>query len=603
MKQVIFKSISVSNFLSIGDEPVTMRFNQGINLITGSNKDKPDRRNAIGKSSIADAIYFAIFGETLRELKKDLIVNNITGGNTCVVLEFSVTIGNTTAEYKIVRQLNPSKVSVSENDVDVTRDTIANTNKYICDLISASQSIFQNCIIMTVNNAVPFMAKNKVEKRKFIEDIFGLEVFSEMLSILRSEYNDLKKQFDVENSKLEEVTGTLSAYNGQRQKLLDHRAQKLEIYKARQKNNTVEKQKLITELNEFVEINDVEIKAKISKLNDGLNICEEKITNNLQSITELKTKIKYLENSFSKIGTTEDTCPVCLRGIEDHDHQFINSEKEKISGEVAKLSADIIELANKVKNLKTKKEAIKNSIEAANQIIVEYKLQEQKKSSTREKIEQIDRWQESLVQDIEQVSSTDTDFDQTIIETEQRVSELSQKVADYTNTFNTLDVVKYVVSEEGVKSYIVNKLLAMLNGKLAYYLNKLDSNALCYFNEFFEEEIVNEKNKICSYFNFSGAERKAIDLACLFTFSDLRRMQGGVHYNIAIYDELFDSSFDEKGLELVTDILKERAEKFGECIYIISHRKESLKAVTGDVIFLEKQNGITRRVEFSESMI
>ena len=60
---------------------------------------------------------------------------------------------------------------------------------------------------------------------------------------------------------------------------------------------------------------------------------------------------------------------------------------------------------------------------------------------------------------------------------------------------------------------------------------------------------LNEKNKICSYFNFSGAERKAIDLACLFTFSDLRRMQGGVSYNIAIYDELFDSSIDIKATE------------------------------------------------------
>ena len=77
-------------------------------------------------------------------------------------------------------------------------------------------------------------------------------------------------------------------------------------------------------------------------------------------------------------------------------------------------------------------------------------------------------------------------------------------------------------------------------------------------------------------------------------------MQGGVQYNLTIYDELFDSSFDEKGLELVTSILKERVENLDECTMIISHRKESLKAVTGDIIFLEKSGGITRRVNYTE---
>ena len=135
---------------------------------------------------------------------------------------------------------------------------------------------------------------------------------------------------------------------------------------------------------------------------------------------------------------------------------------------------------------------------------------------------------------------------------------------------------------------------------MLHYLKRLDSNSICIFNEYFEEEILNEKNKVCSYFNFSGAERKSIDLACLFTFSDIRRLQGGVQYNIAIYDELFDSSFDEKGIELITQILQDRVEELDECSIVISHRKESVKAVTGDVIFLEKENGITRRVDYTD---
>ena len=139
--------------------------------------------------------------------------------------------------------------------------------------------------------------------------------------------------------------------------------------------------------------------------------------------------------------------------------------------------------------------------------------------------------------------------------------------------------------------------MELLNSKLLHYLKRLDSNSICIFNEYFEEEILNEKNKVCSYFNFSGAERKNIDLAILFTFMDMRRLQGDIAYNIVMFDELLDSSLDEKCVELVLNIIKERIDTYSESIYIISHRKESVKAATGDVIVLEKKNGITTRVD------
>jgi energy-coupling factor transporter ATP-binding protein EcfA2 len=128
----------------------------------------------------------------------------------------------------------------------------------------------------------------------------------------------------------------------------------------------------------------------------------------------------------------------------------------------------------------------------------------------------------------------------------------------------------------------------------------MDANCVCSFNEYFEEEIVDNKGKECSYFNFSGAERKNMDLACLFAFMDMRRLQGDVCFNFSIYDELFDSSLDARGIELVIAVLKERVEKYNESIMVISHRKESVKAATGDIIFLEKSNGITKRVDYTE---
>ena len=218
----------------------------------------------------------------------------------------------------------------------------------------------------------------------------------------------------------------------------------------------------------------------------------------------------------------------------------------------------------------------------------------------KQKAKQLLHWQDQLKVDIKELNSEDTNLDTIITDYNNKVKEIKSKLETVKKKINMLDVVKYIVSEEGVKSYIVKQILHVFNQKLAYYLKKMDSNCICIFNEYFEEQIINEKNKLCSYFNFSGAERKNIDLACLFAFMDIRRLQGDVTFNFSIYDELFDSSLDERGVDLVTSILRERVEKYNECVYVISHRKESVKAATGEVIYLEKSNGITRRVKYAE---
>ena len=600
MKRVEFKKVSIVNFLSVGEEPVTVEFTKGLHIITGSNKDKPARRNAIGKSTIADSIYFSIFGDTLREIKKDLIPNNLTNGKTHVELDFDVITPSGKNEYKIVRNLSPSKVFVYKNGIDKTRDSISNTNKYICDVLSASPAIFQNCVIMTVNNAIPFMAKNKVDKRKFIEDIFGMEVFSQMLSALRTEYNEVKRDYDTEVTKLDEVNTSLYNYNTQKEKLLEKRAHKKELYVTRQSNNQKELNLLKEQISALQEVNVKEVSESVDRYKGKLVECESRIDKYIEDISSAKSEVGHVKEKYKKLGTDEDVCPVCLRPIEDHDATKIAEEKKKLKETIERMVRDIKEVTVSLDKARDVKKKIQSSITQYNNKLADNKVTLQKKQNTNHRINQLNEWQDELKIDLETINKTETDFDIIINETQLRLTDLETKVKEYRDAISKLDIVKYVVSEEGVKSYIVNKLLELLNSKLLHYLKRLDSNSICVFNEYFEEEILNEKNKLCSYFNFSGAERKSIDLACLFTFSDIRRLQGGVQYNIAIYDELFDSSFDEKGIELITQILQDRVEELDECSIVISHRKESIKAVTGEVVYLIKENGITKRVDYIE---
>lgn len=600
MKHVNFKRIAAKNFLSIGEEAVTVNFKEGLHVITGNNKDKPDRRNGVGKSCVAEILYFAIFGETLRGIKKDLIPNNVTGGRTQVELDFEVRTANSVTQYSVVRHLSPTKIQLFENDVDITLDSISNTTKHICNIISASPAVFENCVIMTVNNAVPFMAKNKIDKRKFIEDIFGLEVFSEMISKLRSEYNDIKKEYDLQQSKLQEVNNTYNSYLQQREQTLLRKREKIDLYTERRNNNQNEI-KIIEDTINNVEVLDIDkINNTILEYEKGIEKCDNHISSINADIAVSKQRISNLQEVYRKIGTSEQKCEMCLRSIEEHDLNHIQEEKNRLKEEILLIGTETKAKATNLIDYNNKKQLIKSKIANLNKTINEYNLILLDKQNKEKRVDQLKEWLVDLEKDITTCNESDTTFDTLINDTQIRIDNMTSECNDYTRSLSKLDIVKYVVSEEGVKSYIVNKLLAILNNRLLHYLKKLDSNCICIFNEYFEEEIINEKNKVCSYFNFSGAERKAIDLACLFTFSDLRRLQGGVRYNVAIYDELFDSSFDEKGIELITNILKERVLELSECNIIISHRKESIKSVTGDIIYLEKHNGVTRRLDYME---
>ena len=605
MKFVTFKRLTIKNFLSVGEEPVVINFKPGLHIITGINKDKIDRRNGVGKSTIADALYFTIFGKTLRDIKKEFIQNNITSSKCEVALELNILKDQENINYKIVRVLNPTKCYIYKNDEDITRDCISNTTDYINKLLCTSEEVFQNCVIMTVNNTTPFMAKKKIEKRKFIEGILNLEVFSDMIKTLRGEYNDIRRNLDIECTKYDESELNLNSYKEQKDIFESNKKAKHSKYLARQSSNLGEIDKLQTSLKLVEDVSVTQLEQNIVDLTNKLDSCEQKIVSTSTSITSYKTKISMTETDFNNIGTSKSKCPVCLRSLKSDDREHIKQEKDKLRKRISRYTTKIVELQETDEKLEIIKTTLRTTINNNQTAITDIKVKQEEKISMTERLEQLGRWQDELTQDLEELAQQTNQFDNLINTASKRFEEVQVEIENIKDQIKTLDVVKFVVSEEGVKSYIVRKILKLLNNKLAYYLKAMDANCICMFNEYFEEQIVDDKGKICSYFNFSGAERKNIDLACLFTFMDIRRLQGDVAFNVSMYDELFDSSLDEKGVQLVINILRERLEKYNECMMVISHRKESTKIAdgsqSGTVIFLEKKNGITRKVEFKDS--
>jgi DNA repair exonuclease SbcCD ATPase subunit len=598
VRLVNFKSLTIKNFLSVGETPVTINFQPGVNVITGTNYDKEDSKNGVGKSTIADALYFALFGTTIRELPKDLIVNSFTKKKCEVVLDFDVENGNGLSQYRITRTIGPTKCYMTKNGEDVTRSTMAKTNEYIQRLVLSNGKIFQNSVIMTINNTVPFMAQSKIDKRKFIESILSLEIFSEMLSKAREEHNTLKKDYEVLFAKVE---GIEKGYNFNKDQLDTFEEQKKQKIEGLVKRIDESKAK-IEELKKSIKDlpNDVleKLDIKIDQCNEELKEIQNQYKAAYQTLADIKSKIGHIEGQLKNIEKVGAICTTCNRAYSDDDLKHKEANKKELNSKLKELIKEFSAAQKKLDTVNTsqakKEKEIKDVQDKKN--IVRDVINNNKNTET--KIGLINDSIQELLKEIENVKKqTNEALENVVKELGEKLKTGKQELEKLDHDCNVLECVKFVVSEEGVKSYIVKKILAVLNGRMAYYLDKLHANCLCQFDEFFDEQITDEKGEHKSYFNFSGGERKRIDLACLFSFLDIRRMQGDVHFSTIFYDELLDSSLDDKGVELVLDILRERAQKHKENCYIITHRGTTITEKIDNTIFLEKRNNFTYLLE------
>jgi hypothetical protein len=695
VKRVTFKELVIQNFLSIG-KPVIIPLTEGITVITGKNLDKDDG-NGVGKSTICDAFYFALFGETLRNITKERIVNEIAKKNCEVNLYFEIDKNGTTTKYRIERGLAPSFCRIYVDDIlddDKTRSTIPETNLYILNLINSTKAVFKNTITTSLNNSKPFMSQKKNEKREFIEGILRLEIFKAMTKVAKEKYDAIFKEYELNLRLAQENEANIKLYEIRK---ADHDKSNDIIIKDIN-NKIVDKRDIIesikktlvpTDASNLTEITQKEqenasilanIKVKYNSLltNNGM-LNGKKIVNDSQ-ITKLQVavhgfdinKLEFsLESDYhtaihteeDKIETAEnfklnllddtrdlekenrmllnlgDKCVTCKRPYPDQDVQqnqitikknndqllanktlmqesiktITNSEKlikgyeltinlfgyqqqlkelEQINQQQIKaikdnqtelkdLEATLTDTNTAIKALQEQKTSIKMAIQSYNYGLETIKNYEK----------EIIHWENSIIK----IEAVKNPFDDLIKTAEAKKIELAVLIAGFKEKIAIYDVIKHIVSDEGIKSFIIKKLLGVLNERINHYLVKMDANCTLMFDEHFEDKIINDRGIECDYERFSGGERKRIDLAILFAFSDLRRLQGDVSFNLGFYDELLDSAISVECSAKVFEILKERYTEYNESSYIITHKTENLKNPNIDaIIYLVKSGGITK---------
>ena len=595
MKKINFKNICIKNFLSVGDKKINIDFQTGINLLTGINKDN-NTRNGVGKSSIIESVYWCLFGSTIRDIKNDKIIHNQQKKGCEVILSFDVIgVDSDKNSYQIIRSLGPSKIQVLKDDIDITLSTIPANDEFIQNLIGATPEVFNNAVIMTANNTLPFMAQKKIEKRKFIEGILNLNIFTEMLLKARSDFNDTKKQNDILSNNFLNQQKNLDLFENQIVKNKQKKKDKIDNI-----NLTIEKIKDDIASTEKINVSLDDILSKItdndtklSKLETGLLKLDEDILEYSKKQIEYKTYIQNEKNKLKEFDKKKDFCPTCNRKFEnliEDNHKCLKEESLLIIEKNEMMLTDINDKIN-VKN--TKKQEIKQfifGIKDKNKKLQEEKnsveLKNQKINNFKDKIKEYESQIEELINE-----KDETDDQIEVIKKE--ICKIEKDLEKVKKELSVLEEIKFVLSEEGVKTHIIKKLLTLFNQKINFYLKSMDAPCTCEFDEMFEEKIINVYGNECSYFNFSGGERKRIDISVLFAFQDILRLYSGTSFSLSIYDELFDSAIDESGIEKIMNILKKRVEDYNECIYIVSHNKSSIKSNFDNILELEKYKGET----------
>lgn len=158
-------------------------------------------------------------------------------------------------------------------------------------------------------------------------------------------------------------------------------------------------------------------------------------------------------------------------------------------------------------------------------------------------------------------------------------------------SISQLEALKFILSDKGIRPFLLSKFVNVFNTKLNFYLERIQAPCTIEFDNEFGAKILNKNNKEISYESLSGGERKRVDVAIAFTFQDMLKLQNNIYFNLAIYDEIFDTSIDSVGIECIKDIIANVVGNDPNLnVYIITHRKD-LDFESANEIFVEKNGG------------
>ena len=579
------KNLTVKNFMSVGNQTQAVDFDQeSLTLVLGANLDlggdDTGSRNGTGKTTIINALSYALYGQALTNIKRENLINKINGKAMLVTVEFEKD-GNT---YRIERGRKPNvlKLFVNDNQLkgpdseDDSQGDSRETQKSIEQMLEMSHTMFKHLVALNTYTE-PFLSMRANDQREIIEQLLGITLLSVKAEALKIALKDTKDAIVEETARIEATKRA----NDNIQKSIDSLITRSSAWANKKEQDIASFVKSIETLAT------VDIATELS-LHAQLKVWE---TNN-SKITSLQKQRATLESALMQAEKSSDkyqkeleklknkSCPACEQELHDHKHEEMNTIAQRHYDESneygLKLGGELIPILNELESIgaqpkrpitfyETEAEALghKNNLES-----LENKLTD-RVDENNPYAEQVEELKNSALQEI----SWDV------------VNELT-KLKDHQEY-----LLKLLTNKDSfIRKKISDQNLSYMNKRLGYYIDKLGlPHKVVFLNDLSVE--ITQLGQDLDFDNLSRGERNRLILSLSFAFRDVWE---GIYQsmNLLFIDELVDAGMDSAGVESALAVLKKMTRERKKNVFLISHKDELVGRVN-NVLRVVKENGYT----------
>ena len=568
---ITFKNLKYRNFLSSGQHWTDINFQEyNTNLVIGT--------NGSGKSTMLDALTFALFNKPFRKINKSQLINTTNEKDTLVEVEFSVN----SRDYLVRRGIKPNIFDIEVNGEALHRQADDRSNQKILEenILKVNYKSFTQIVILGSSTFVPFMQLTGSNRREVIEDLLDIRIFSTMNALMRDKMRvqreglkTLSLRKDNLQDKMVMQKNFMAELDAQRQTGIKASNKKIKEYTLEVDNllesnetKTVDVSKLIKE-----QENVTGAGKKLKKL----NTLKGKLSNKVTTITK--------EHKFFSDNTV---CPTCTQSInEEFRIDRINDAQSKAK----ELQSGYKELENAIQKEEEREHQFTQLAQEISTLNNDISQNNTKISGFQRQIRDL----ESEIQTItDQLQNRNTEHEK-LAEFKANLKDTIDELSDQREQLNHYDFAYSLLKDDGVKTKIIKKYIPVINQQVNRYLQLMDFYINFHLDEEFNETVKSPIHEDFSYASFSEGEKMRIDLALLFTWREVARIKNSVNTNLLIMDEVFDSSLDGFGTEEFLKIIKFVIKDAN--IFVISH-KSDLHDKFDNVIKFDKVKGFSRIV-------
>ena len=577
---IIIKDITIKNFMSVGNVTQAVRFNDnGLTLVLGNNVDLggDGSRNGTGKTTIINALSYAMYGNALTNIRKDNLINKTNGKGMLVTLDFE----KDGVQYRIERGRKPNIFKFYVDNIDTDNGNEAQgenrqTQSQVDKLFEMSHDMFKHIVALNTYTE-PFLSMRANDQRAIIEQLLGITMLSEKAEALKEQQRlnkDAIKEEEYRIKAVEDANQTIakSISDLERRQTLWETKKQESLQELEVAINVLDKVDIDAELQKHKLLAEyLTKKSQLDEANRWINSIESDDKKQEKVISKLENEIKLLK---------EHTCYACGQEMHDDKQESILAAKEEQKKEAA------MQILSNSSQL-TEHLDVVNSIGELGQLPSTLYNTEQEAYQHQNQVDKL------LTEYSNKQAETDTYQEQINSLKETALQEVSwDKMNQLVQIKEHQDFLYKLLTNKDsfIRKRIIEQNLQYLNSRLAYYLTKLGLPHEVQFQPDLNVEIT-ELGRELDFDNLSRGERNRLILGLSWSFRDVFETMN-TPLNFLAIDELVDSGMDTNGVDSALSVLKKMERERGKNIFLISHRDE-LQGRVNTILQVIKENGFT----------